>query len=77
MSNSIKELKQAFIEAEERHRAAYRRAVWLERRLYDAPTEADYSRISAELESQEKQLRDLGLVAMGARFAYAEAARLL
>ena len=70
MNNSIQELKKAFVEAEERHRAAYRRAVWLERRLYDAPTEEDYQRISAELENQEKQLQELGLVVINARLAY-------
>ena len=74
MNNSTQELRQQFIEAEERHRAAYRRAVWLERRLYDAPTEADYQQISAELETQEKQLRELGLIAMQARIAYMGAA---
>ena len=71
--NTVYELKAVFEAAEKAHRAAYRRAQWLERRLLDAPTEADYNSIAAELDRQEEQLKASGLALTRARYAYAAA----
>lgn len=73
MNQTIQEMRQAYIDAETRQRAAYRRAVWLEQRLYEARTEEEYSAISAELEQWEKKLQELSAIAMTARYAYTAA----
>ena len=72
-NNNVLTLRADFERAEQEYRAAFRRAVWLERRLYDAPTEADYNTIAADLDAQEKRLHALGLSVCTARAAYAAA----
>jgi ferric-dicitrate binding protein FerR (iron transport regulator) len=73
MDENIRQLKAAYETAKKEHRAAFRRATWLERRLYDAPTEADYRAISAELEAQEEKLKLLGASVANLCAAYAAA----
>lgn len=67
------ELKSAFEKAEKDFTAAYRRARWLEHRLYNAGTEAEYSDLAAQLDRQEEQLKSLGINLSRARFALAGA----
>ena len=71
--NDLQALKRGYIEAEEKQRDAYRRAVWMERHLYDAPTGDDFSTRLASLKTQEKELQRLGALAMIARANYAAA----
>ena len=73
MSDRLKELKKAFMDLEEQQRDAYRRAVWMERHLYDAPTgDAFDTRLDA-LKKQERLLQELGVAVMSARAHYAAA----
>ena len=48
------DLKEQCEKAEEIYLRAKRRAGWIERRMYDAPTEELFTMLSAELEKQEK-----------------------
>lgn len=72
MANT-EDIRQAYEEAEQKHRTAYRRAIWLEHRLFSAPTEEEYNAISAELEKQETELRTLAREATLARLCYTRA----
>lgn len=71
--NDLQELKRAYLEAEERQRDAYRRAVWMEKHLYDAPTGDAFDTRLASLKEQEKLLEQLGTAAMIARHNYMSA----
>ena len=71
--NDLQELKRAYLEAEERQRDAYRRAVWMENHLYDAPTGDAFDTRLASLKEQEKLLEQLGAAAMIARLNYTAA----
>lgn len=71
--NNLQELKRAYLEAEERQRDAYRRTVWMERQLYDAPTRDAFDVLLASLKEQEKELQRLGALAMIARANYTAA----
>ena len=71
--NDLQELKRAYLEAEERQRDAYRRAVWMEKHLYDAPTGDAFDTRLASLKEQEKLLEQLGAAAMIARLNYTAA----
>ena len=73
MNSNLEELKRAYIEAEERQRDAYRRAVWLEKHLYDSLTSDDFNMRLAELKKQENELQQLGAAAMVARAGYVAA----
>ena len=70
---TLEELKTQYEAAEAEHRQAMRRATWLERRLYEAPTEEEYNRLSAELQAQEKTLAELGKACTLARLRYVAA----
>ena len=72
-TRTLQELKRAYLEADERQRDAYRRAVWLEKHLYDAPTGDAFDTRLASLKVQEKELQRLGTLAMIARANYAAA----
>lgn len=63
-------LKQAYVDAEEIYRAAYRRFVWLEHRLYASITESEFDEIHTKLIAQEKQVEQLFLDATQARYKY-------
>lgn len=69
-NRTLQELKRAYLEAEERQRDAYRRAVWLEKHLYDASTDGEFCFRLEELKAQERALQDLGYIAMIARCEY-------
>ena len=56
------DLKEQCEKAEEIYLRAKRRAGWLERRMYDAPTEELFTMLSAELEKQEKLVNTLPLL---------------
>lgn len=69
-NRSLQELKQAYTEAEERQRDAYRRAIWLEKHLYDTSTEEEFSAQLETLKAQERVLQELGQAAAVARYEY-------
>ena len=73
MSEHVRELKANFIEAEERYREAYRRAVWVERQLLDAPTTQAFDELSVILKDLERLVFELGEKAQIARVAYVQA----
>lgn len=50
---------------------AQRRAEWLERRMYDAQEEADFSYYSSALYTQEEKLKELAKNVLEARCKYA------
>jgi len=70
MNKTLDELRAEFDAAERAHRAAYRRAQWLEKRLFDATTETEYQEIAAQLDAQETALKSLGQELTRARYAY-------
>ena len=72
-NRTLQELKRAYIEAEERHRDAYRRAIWLEKRLYEASTEEEFSSRQEELKTCEKMLQELAIIVSHARRIYVAA----
>ena len=76
MDDRARELKQTYIEAEERQRDAYRRAVWMERHLYDAPTMETFEARLEELKRLERILQEAGVAAMKARADYVAASLL-
>lgn len=71
--SDLQVLKRTYLEAEEQQRDAYRRAVWLEKHLYDAPTGEAFESRLASLKEQESELQRLGTLAMIARANYAAA----
>lgn len=69
----IIELRTAYARAEREHRAAFRRASWLERRLFAAKDDAEYNDLAAELEQAEERLTELSAALIRARAEYAAA----
>lgn len=70
---TLQELKQAYIDAELEQRNEYRRAVWYERRLYEAETGGSFESRLATLNYQEKLLQELGQRVSAARREYLQA----
>lgn len=70
MGKTLTELRAEFDAAERAHRAAYRRAQWLEKRLFEATTETEYQEIAAQLDAQETALDPLNVALIRARSAY-------
>ena len=64
------DLKEQCEKAEEIYLRAKRRAGWIERRMYDAPTEELFTMLAAELEKQEKLVNTLAAAALSARYKY-------
>lgn len=64
------ELRPQYVRAEEQHQSAFRRAQWLERRMLDAPTEAEFLRLEKELKEQEDTVRALAFEATRRRIDY-------
>ena len=72
-NKSLQELKQLYLDAEERQRDAYRRAVWLEKHLYDACDDSEFEATLSTLKECEKELQRVSAEAMIARAQYAAA----
>ena len=70
---TLQALKQLYLEAEERQRDAYRKAVWMEKHLYDADSAGEFDSRLATLKAHEEVLQHLSAEAMIARAQYAAA----
>ena len=69
----IMELRSALMDAKESLKDAKRRAKWLERRMYRATSEEEFSSLSAELKATECSIAELDRKAMLASYDYAMA----
>lgn len=70
---TVAELRAAADAAERELRFTNLRRQWTERRLLEAPTELEFNARLAELSALEIKIADLGLEAMRARMAWAQA----
>ena len=52
-------LKIRYDDLERQHRAIFRKCEWLERQLLQAPTSQEFDLIEAQLEEQERALKEL------------------
>lgn len=70
---TVEELRSNLKIAERNLRFANLRRQWLERRLIEAPNEQEFSSLLAELSALEDKTADLGIDALRARAAWAQA----